>query len=35
MSKCLLDLRVDGLIFDHISEAKEESSTKENLFFGA
>jgi len=32
ISKCLLDLRVDGLIFDHVTEWKEELSTSENLF---
>ena len=32
VSKCLLDLRVDGLIFDHVTEPREETSTSENLF---
>ncbi|CAF1210355.1 unnamed protein product [Adineta steineri] len=32
VSKSLLDLRVDGLIFDHVAELKEEHSTTENLF---
>ncbi|UJR26189.1 hypothetical protein I4U23_007532 [Adineta vaga] len=32
ISKCLLDLRVDGLIFDHVTDLKEEYSTTENLF---
>ncbi|CAF3613501.1 unnamed protein product [Rotaria sordida] len=32
VSKCLLELRVDGLIFDHVAEFKEEHSTTENLF---
>ncbi|CAF3334969.1 unnamed protein product [Rotaria sp. Silwood1] len=32
VSKCLLELRVDGLIFDHVTEFKEEHSTTENLF---
>ncbi|CAF4097500.1 unnamed protein product, partial [Rotaria magnacalcarata] len=32
VSKCLLELRVDGLIFDHAAEVKEEHSTIENLF---
>ncbi len=32
VSKCLLELRVDGLIFDHVAELKEEHSTTENLF---
>jgi hypothetical protein len=32
VSKCLLELRVDGLIFDHVAELKEEHSSTENLF---
>jgi len=32
ISKCLLDLRVDGLIFDHVAELKDEHPTTENLF---
>lgn len=33
VSKRLLELRVDGLIFDHVAESsKEEYSTGENLF---
>ncbi|CAF1377469.1 unnamed protein product [Rotaria sordida] len=32
VSKCLLELRVDGLIFDHIAELKDEHSTTENSF---
>ena len=27
-----MDLRVDGLIFDHAADAKDENSTSENLF---
>jgi hypothetical protein len=30
----LIDLKVDGLIFDHVAELKEEHSTTENLFVG-
>ena len=32
VSRCLLDLRVDGLIFDHVAELKDEYSKAENLF---
>ncbi|CAF1313932.1 unnamed protein product [Rotaria sordida] len=32
VSKCLIDLKVDGLIFDHVAELKDEHSTTENLF---
>ncbi|CAF3607865.1 unnamed protein product [Adineta steineri] len=32
VSKSLIDLKVDGLIFDHVAEFKEEHSTTENLF---
>ncbi|CAF3787802.1 unnamed protein product [Rotaria sp. Silwood1] len=32
VSKCLIDLKVDGLIFDHIAELKDEHSTTENVF---
>ena len=28
----MLDLRVDGLIFDHVADVKEEYSATENLF---
>ena len=34
VSKCLIDLKVDGLIFDHASEFREEHSATENLFIG-
>jgi hypothetical protein len=34
VSKCLIDLKVDGLIFDHVAELKEMHSTTENLFIG-
>ncbi len=34
VSKSLIDLKVDGLIFDHVAELKEEHSTTENLFIG-
>ncbi len=34
VSKRLIDLKVDGLIFDHVAELKEEHSTTENLFVG-
>ena len=32
ISKCLLELRVDGLIFDHAAELKDEHSATENVF---
>ncbi|CAF2009270.1 unnamed protein product [Rotaria magnacalcarata] len=32
VSKCLIDLKVDGLIFDHAAELRDEQSTTENLF---
>ncbi|UJR22800.1 hypothetical protein I4U23_025831 [Adineta vaga] len=32
VSKSLIDLKVDGLIFDHVAELKEEHSTTENVF---
>ncbi|CAF4530915.1 unnamed protein product, partial [Rotaria sp. Silwood2] len=32
VSKCLIDLKIDGLIFDHVAELKDEHSTTENLF---
>lgn len=32
VSKCLIDLKVDGLIFDHVSEVKDENSIIENVF---
>ncbi|CAF3880905.1 unnamed protein product [Rotaria sp. Silwood1] len=32
VSKCLLELRIDSLIFDHVAELKDEHSTTENLF---
>jgi hypothetical protein len=34
VSKCLIDLKVDGLIFDHVAELKEVDVTTENLFIG-
>ena len=35
MSKCLVDLKVDGLIFDHVGELRDGGvSTTENLFIG-
>jgi hypothetical protein len=34
VSKCLIDLKVDGLIFDHVAELRDEHSTTENLFIG-
>lgn len=32
--KCLVDLKVDGLIFDHVGEFRDGVSTTENLFIG-
>jgi glycerophosphoryl diester phosphodiesterase len=34
VSKCLIDLKVDGLIFDHVAELRDEHSATENLFIG-
>jgi hypothetical protein len=34
VSKCLIDLKVDGLIFDHFTELRDEHSITENLFIG-
>jgi hypothetical protein len=34
VSKFLIDLKVDGLIFDHVAEFREEHSATENLFIG-
>ena len=34
ISKCLIDLKVDGLIFDHAETPRDEYSTTENLFVG-
>lgn len=34
VSKCLIDLKVDGIIFDHVAEQRDEYSTTENLFIG-
>jgi hypothetical protein len=34
VSKRLIDLKVDGLIFDHVAELRDEHSTTENLFIG-
>lgn len=34
VSKCFIDLKVDGLIFDHVIRPKEDCSSSENLFIG-
>lgn len=34
VSKCFIDLKVDGLIFDHVSQPRDENSSSENLFIG-
>jgi hypothetical protein len=34
VSKCLIDFKVDGLIFDHVAEPRDEHSATENLFIG-
>lgn len=35
VSKCLIDLKVDGIIFDHVAEPRDEHSATENLFIGS
>ena len=34
VSKGLIDLKVDGLIFDHVAQPREDYSASENLFIG-